>query len=74
MTITPEIIAKLIFGISSLRHWEKEYAKEPGAEIRKLVTIWQIRLDELIEQIGATEYQCLKDILSELKIETYDGC
>lgn len=68
MTLTPEIVAKLIYGISQLRYWEKEYAKEPGSELRRIVMLWQDRLDELIEQLGATEFISLKDLLKQIEI------
>lgn len=68
MTITPEIVGKLIFGISQLRYWEREYAKEPGAEIKQLVGKWQDRLDELLERLGATGFIDLKDLINEIEI------
>lgn len=75
MTITPEIAAKLIYGISQLRYFEREYAKDNHVEMRRIVDIWRNRIDQLLEDIGATEFVPLKELLNQIQlINTLEIC
>ncbi|MEK6884413.1 MAG: hypothetical protein AABY22_32575, partial [Nanoarchaeota archaeon] len=66
MTITPEIVAKLIYCIHNLRYWELQYNEDLSVEVRRCVKLWQKRADELLEQLGATEFIDLKTLIEEL--------
>ena len=72
MKITPKIVAKLIYGCSQLRFWEREYAKDPGSELRQIMLKWQDRIDELLIELNATEFVGLKDLISEIELINHE--
>jgi hypothetical protein len=70
MTITPETISKLIFHISNLRYYEKEYAgdKEKDEKIRVAILKLRSEIDKLLEEIGCDGYFALETLTEIVKI------
>jgi hypothetical protein len=48
MNVTPEYVAKLIFHISNMRYFEKQYQNDPCWENRDLMLVYQRRIDEFL--------------------------
>lgn len=61
-----ELLARLVFGISNLRHWQKEKHSEYDHDVNRAIEKWEVRMDELLENIGATGYQSLQELIDEL--------
>lgn len=48
MNTTPEQVANLIFAISQLRWFEKEYAIDPTIELKDIVLKWRFMVDKVL--------------------------
>lgn len=69
MTITPEVVAKLIFATTQLRFFEKEYRLDPSVEMQDIVLRWQCKVDQLLEKMGMHDFMPYDDLLKQLKID-----
>lgn len=65
-----ELAARGIYLLSSLRYWEKCFDEEPSVEVKKIVQRDKHRIDEWLDLVGAVEYQPLKEIIEQLKLQT----
>lgn len=68
MTITPEIVAKLIFATTQLRYFEKEYFIDPSLEMQDIVLRWQCKVDSILTQMGMHDFMPYNQLLEVLKI------
>lgn len=68
MTITPEMVAKLIFATTQLRYFEKEFRIDPNIEMQDIVMKWQCKVDELLARMGMQEYMPYDQLSQLLKI------
>lgn len=68
MTVTPEIVAKLIFATTQLRFFEKEYLAAPDLETFGIVTKWQAKVDEILERMEMKEFLSYEELINSLKI------
>lgn len=68
MTITPEIVAKLIFATTQLRYFEKEYLIDPSLEMQDIVLRWQCKVDSILTQMGMHDFMPYNQLLEVLKI------
>jgi len=68
MTVTPEIVAKLIFATTQLRFFEKEYLADPDLETFGIVTKWQAKVDEILERMEMKEFLSYEELINSLKI------
>lgn len=70
MTITPETISKLIYHISNLRYYEKEYVADKEKDIKSGDAILKLRseIDKLLEEIGCDGYFNLETLTEIVKI------
>jgi len=68
MTITPEMVAKLVFATTQLRYFEKEFRLEPNIEMQDIVLKWQCKVDELLNRMGMQEYMPYDQLTQLLKI------
>lgn len=68
MTITPEIIAKLIFATTQLRYFEKEYRFDPSMELQDIVIRWQCKVDQILNDMGMQEFMPYNQLLEILKL------
>lgn len=66
MTLTPEIIAKLIFQISNLRWLEREYANDPNWYRRDEILTLSRRIDEFLIIHGFYDHKSFKEILQSI--------
>lgn len=70
MTLTPDILAKLIFHLSNLRWLEKEHLfdiiKDP--EIEKSITILKMEIDKELCENGLDEHFPLDQLTEIIKI------
>jgi len=66
MTITPELVAKLIFMVSNLRYYEREYENDPNWNKRDELLIARRRLDEFLIINGWYGYMSKEDIIKSL--------
>jgi hypothetical protein len=69
MSITPEHIANLIFAISQLRWFEKEYAIDPTLEVKDIVIKWQYMLDKVLSEMGVEEFIDRKQLIETITLE-----
>lgn len=67
MIITPENLAKLIFLVSNLRYFEREYASDKEQDIKVEISIVRIKneIDTFLKEMGLDEYFD-KTILTEV--------
>lgn len=72
MTLTPDIIAKLIFATSQLRFFERELVMEPNNELHDIVIRWQCKIDSLLVEMGMDKFIPLDELKAILKIEFGD--
>lgn len=58
MTLTPEIIAKLLFHVSNLRWLEKEHISDPikDPEVEKAIVILKMEIDKELCENGFDEH------------------
>lgn len=68
MTITPEIVAKLIFATTQLRFFEREYMVDPSLEMQDIVLRWQCKVDYILTQMGMHDFMPYNELLEILKI------
>lgn len=68
MTVTPEIVAKLIFATTQLRFFEKEYRLDPTLEMQDIVLRWQCKVDQILEKMGMHDFMPYEDVLKSLSI------
>lgn len=69
MKTTSELIGKLIFASSQLRYFEKELMMEPGnMELHDIVIKWQMKMDEVLMEMGVTDFIPLKKIIEQVKL------
>lgn len=73
MKLTPELISKLIFASSQLRFFEKELVMEPSDELHDIVIKWQMKVDEVLCEMGADQYVPLKTLIETIKLNEYAG-
>jgi hypothetical protein len=69
MNITPELVARLIFNISNMRYFQKEFQREPTRENKDLLISFQGKVDEFLFENGLAEYADFEEILSTLTSE-----
>lgn len=69
MSITSEIVAKLIFATTQLRFFEKEYRLDPTLEMQDIVLRWQCKVDHILEKMGMHDFMPYDDLLKHLKID-----
>lgn len=72
MTITPKQIANLIFAVSQLRWFEKEYAIDPTIECKDIVVKWQFMVDKVLSEMGVDGFISRDQLLETIKLE-YDN-
>jgi len=70
MTITPELVAKLIFASSQLRYFERECLLDPNPETHDIVIKWQIKVDEVLIKMGVEDFIPLATLKEIIKLET----
>lgn len=64
-----EFVARCLYLLSSYRYWQKDYDQEPSSEVKRILDRDRKRIDEFLATIGATEYQPLKEIMAQLKLQ-----
>ena len=70
MVITPEQIAKLIFRVSNLRYYEKEYASDlvKDGKTETAVALLKLEIDTLLYEMGLDEHFSLDSLTAIVKI------
>lgn len=68
MTITPDILAELIYACSELRYFEKECLMNPNQEAHDIVIKIQFKVDQLLIKMGMVEFIPLSDLKNLTKI------
>jgi hypothetical protein len=69
MKTTPDLIAKLIFSSSQLRYFELELFSDPrNFELQDIVWKWQAKLDQVLYEMGMTDFVPLKQLIEILKL------
>ncbi len=66
-----ELAARAVYLISNLRNWQRDTeSKIPLATLYrdKDTEKWEVRCDEFLKDIEATEFNSLKQLISELTI------
>ena len=71
MSITPELVAKLIFTCSQLRYFEQQLLIDPNQEMHDIVIRAQRNLDNVLCEMGMEEYIPVKTIEEMLKLNEY---
>lgn len=66
MSITPEIVAKLIFATTQLRFFEREYMVDPSLEMQDIVLRWQCKVDSILTQMGMRDFMPYNELLETL--------
>lgn len=56
MTITPERVGNLIFAISQIRYFEKDYKDWPSYDTLKIIEAYQRKIDEELKEMGVEEH------------------
>lgn len=69
MTITPVQVANLIFSVSQLRWFEKEYAIDPTIEVRDIVVKWQFMVDKVLSEIGVEGFISRQELFETIKLD-----
>jgi hypothetical protein len=69
MTITPEQVANLIYAISQLRWFEKEYAVDPTIELNDIVLKWRFMVDRVLIEMGVQDFVSRKELLETINLE-----
>lgn len=64
-----ELLARLIYGLSQMRYWQKINPNDYETDLLAAKNKWEGRMDELLENLGAAEYQSLKEIIAQLKTQ-----
>ncbi len=72
MKTTPELIAKLIFASSQLRYFEQQCLIEPNDEMHDIVIKWQVKVDEVLCQMGVDGFISLKTLIETIKLNEYE--
>lgn len=62
-----ELLARLIYGVSQMRYWQQINPNDYETDLLAAKKKWEDRMDELLENLGAAEYQSLKEIMEQLK-------
>lgn len=68
MRIDHDILSKLLFAVSQLRYFEKEYLIDPNIEVQDIVIKWQQKVDSLLQNMGIDGYVPLNNLKDILKI------
>lgn len=70
MTLTPEIIAKLIFQISNLRWLEREYISDSIKDIKvaKAISLLKIEIDKELSENGLDEHFDLSTLTEIIRL------
>lgn len=68
MVVTYETIAKLIFAITQLRFFEKEYLLDPSIEMSDIVIKWRCKVDKILNEMGMQEFMPYSQLLEILKL------
>lgn len=69
MTITPKQVANLIFAVSQLRWFEKEYRIDPTLEVKDIVIKWQFMVDKVLSEMGVDGFISRDQLLETIKLE-----
>lgn len=73
VTATPELVTELaartIYLLSNLRWLQRDYDERRTHDKEQDLIKWEIRADEFLKGIGATEYESLKDLIRQLTIQ-----
>lgn len=69
MNLTPEQVAKLIFHISNMRYFEKQYQNDPCWENRDLMLVYQRRIDEFLILNDFDKFLSYDEILTMISDE-----
>jgi hypothetical protein len=56
MNITPEHVGNLVFAISQVRYFEKDYKDWPSYETLKIIEAYQRKIDEELKEMGVEEH------------------
>jgi hypothetical protein len=65
-----ELAARSIYLLSNLRAWQREEdEKNIFSKKDQDVKKWEIRTDEFLKDIGATEFESLKELMGQLNFE-----
>ena len=66
MNITPEQVARLIFNLSNMRYFQKEFQADPCKQNRDLLVSFQGKVDEFLYLNQLTEFSSYEEILDML--------
>jgi hypothetical protein len=69
MTITPEHIANLIFAVSQVRFFEKEYKDWPTFANLEIIDRYKKKIDEILKDMGVEEFIERKQLIETIKLE-----
>lgn len=72
MKITPELIAKLIFASSQLRFFEQQCLIDPNQEMHDIVLKWQCKVDEVLCEMGVSEFIPLKQLVEIINLTQHE--
>lgn len=72
MSITPKIIARLIFATTQLRFFEKEYLIDPSLEMHDIVLRWQCKVDSILTEMGMHDFIPYEELLQNIKTIKYE--
>lgn len=72
MSITPELVAKLIFTCSQLRYFEQQLLIDPNQEMHDIVIRAQRNLDNVLCEMGMEEYVPLNTLIESIKLHKYE--
>lgn len=74
ITPTPEVVTELaarcIYLLSNLRSWQREYDERRTNDKEADVLKWETRTDEFLKDIGATDFESLSSLITQLTIKT----
>ncbi len=69
MTITPEHIANLIFAVSQVRFFEKEYKDWPTFANLEIIQKYQKKIDEILNGMGMDQFIERTKLIETIKLE-----
>lgn len=68
MNITPERVGNLVFAISQVRYFEKDYKDWPSYETLKIIEAYQRKIDEVLKEMGVEEHISRQQLQETLKL------